>query len=299
MHKSKIALSLIWRNLSITLFGTGVALSTIGIGEAALSAIVITTPDIKVTQHIRDIDLVTCIPDLLADVPALREEFINPLLTTSATAKASAACVGLKASANIEPPPMFNAASWVNFKASKEYRGYIHIPPIQVTCDAGKVVNYTNPADEHDYGYSKIPGLSGPIFDSAEVYRDPASPNFNTYAFIEGLPHFPVLSVLDQRASRLSTPERLAQFLVTSKDAPFIYLTIQLHINCLIGRIILDIERSVFPTTRLYINDKFVNEQVQANLGKFIAAGKNFPTPSGQGPLAPSGARIHWSRNIP
>src|SRR5437773_8205098 len=63
-----------------------------------------------------------------------------------------AVCDALQASSNNDPPDTFsnmndNGGDFDKWARSKEYRGYIHIPSFNVSCDANGHLNSFNPHD--------------------------------------------------------------------------------------------------------------------------------------------------------
>jgi hypothetical protein len=238
----------------------------------------INSPDIKVTQHIRSFSLDYC----AKEVGSIEDFLSSPSVV--------AACSALAASHNTEPPNSFNSSSWQTFKNSREYRGYIHIPSIKVSCSKGRLTNYTISKDEYSYGYTKRPPLG---FDSGDVYKPP----YNTYTIGTSAKR-DYLIVIDRRSSRIGDFERRAQYGLLGYDGPFIYTAVEEDIYC-DGSIRVLAYRPEFPTTRLYIDNQLNTEAPQTKLGDFIkSGGRNFHN-DGEGNFGPAGNTLIYQHLPP
>ena len=227
-------------------------------------------------------------------------------------------CAALAQSSNNYPPDHFAGPGyrdWNNWTASKEYRGYIHLPSMTVVCDGNNEVVSANPrdldyADENNptsrpdvikdsnrspYGYTKIP-MSYALGD---VYLDK---QYNGLSWSYSPEHRigrprETIHLNDQRAARLADVERHAQWLLTHYDAPFIYDSTDVSFSCVTGDTEVIVNASTFPSTRLYINGRKVKDGYikQDRLYEFIVAGgPNLANP-GHGVLAPATAHgIYW-----
>ncbi|CAG8546278.1 15086_t:CDS:2, partial [Gigaspora margarita] len=107
------------------------------------------------------------------------------------------------------------------------------------------------------------------------------------------------LNMYDNRSSRLSDCERKAQQTMLLIDAPFIYTKISMKVCCN-RQITVDVSRTAFPQTRLYINGKKVDEKDQKDLGGLVAAEGQAMTfldlsAVGHGNFAPLGDNLHWN----
>lgn len=259
--------------------GAACAVSLLSFATPAQAAFLkITTPDIKVVNYINDFDIFECA--------------IN-LVDTVSTA-GSLLCPLLNATKNPQPSASFTEESWEKFIDDKEYRGYIHVPSFSVFSDGENIISYTRPANKENklfsYGYtpSAIPGVDR-TYSDAEVY------NQTPYNGREFSPTGNVsLNVTDRRASRVSTLERLGQYFSSGYDAPFVYAELEELIPANGSSIGITVNRSEFPTTRLYINNNLMDEEAQvADLSDFFVSGGRIPNLDGQGNFAPIGSDIN------
>ena len=228
-------------------------------------------------------------------------------------------CGALAVSTNNNPPDHFAGPGyrdWDNWTASKEYRGYIHLPSMTVVCDSNNQIVNANPRDleyvdennptgrldvikdpnRSPYGYTKIPMR----YELGDVYLDK---QYNGLSWSYSLPHGSAraketIHLNDQRAARLADVERHGQWLLTQYDAPFIYDATDVYVSCVSGNTDVFVNASTFPSTQLYINGRKVNggSIKQDHLYEFIAAGGHNLANPGHGVLAPAAAHeIHWT----
>jgi FG-GAP repeat len=261
------------------------------------------TPDIKVIQYIHPLDAKQCARDLVAQLG------LNKL-------SALAACGFLSVSANPLPPPRFpDDQTWSAFVDSKEYRGFVHIPPLTVSCSGGEVAAIDNipvggpglhglilPGFEHSLGFT--PGRPfEPYIDyaPAEPFVTDAGGSSvaalmnNDGVFEVNRPGGNAL-ITYMTASRIATFEREAAFPIFGFDAPYIWTVTQLRVDCG-GDESVSIANSEFPTTNLYINGRLVRFYRQADLPQFIKDGGRTLNPPGVGYLALNptcGTDVHW-----
>ncbi|CAG8560684.1 41770_t:CDS:2, partial [Gigaspora margarita] len=245
------------------------------------------TPDVITISYIKT-GLTDC-EQQIKSVPGVPCDFI-------VCTNIKEACTALEWSANIDPPDAFLEGYFDRWAITKEYRTYIHIPSFTVSCDAsGHLLNF-NPHDPdyHDqnnptqnpeqvadnqrnpYGYTKVPNVILPFLQTCSAGYEPADiyvgdPLFNGISWSQNSDNT-CLNVRDNRSSRLSSCARNAQQGLIKMDAPFIYTKIDMTVCCN-HQITVDVSRSVFPTTRLYINGNMIREELQKDLGNFISFG--------------------------
>jgi len=277
------------------------------------------TPDIKVAQYIKD-DL-SFYSECSSSLMATLQGQADPRFVES-DQSIDTACLALLASANRDPPGSFppgipGSILWDEWRNSREYRGYTHVPTFQLTCNNLQLTSFALPMDPQyvddqnptskpndiptvdqgrsPYGYTKIP-VEG-LYDPADVYAVP-------YNGLSWSSNDSCLEVLDRRASRIAISERDSQFnsILPNTDAPFVFREVQLQFCCTqscLGTIV-RIARSTFPTTHLYIDDNTAGEAPQGQLGQFIASAGyiasfgDLSTP-GNGVLAPEGDALTWN----
>lgn len=249
-----------------------------GKSSATSRTVTVNAPDVKVTQHIRSLNFPNCEDNL-------------GLFYLDAS-KATSVCLALQSTSNNEPPTSFsNNQSWQNFKNTMEYRGYIYIPSIKISCSNGRITNYTTPRDEYSYGYTKRPGG----YDLGDYYK----PRSHEYSIGTSRQNN-YLVIRDWVASRVANSpplfERFSSYILTSFDAPFIYTDVEEDVYCN-GNIAVKVGRPIFPTTRLYINSKFQSEGVQQDDGisDLLKSGGDYHTDNNEGNLAPGGVSLSWS----
>lgn len=246
------------------------------------------TPDIKVVQYLAPIDVASCNTELIA-------------ASIGTPDSAAIICTNMNATANpLSPPDSFTDSSWEEFKTSKEYRGYIHIPSFEFQVENGKIANFTQPTSEFNYGYTRLPLPSGLVFDEAEPYTAENFNNLNSTLNDTA----DTLIVTQQLAQRIATAIRIPGISMTGYDAAFIFLRLNQTIKADTSPITIDIERSIFPSVSVYLNNQLQAQQLQTNLAEFIISGGlapqsspgNFtPLPPGVGNFGPSGSEIHLS----
>ncbi|HAX80792.1 MAG TPA: hypothetical protein DCY88_34380 [Cyanobacteria bacterium UBA11372] len=246
------------------------------------------TPDIKVVQYLAPIDVARCNADLIA-------------ASIGTPDSAAIVCTNINAIANpLSPPDSFTDSSWEEFKTSQEYRGYIHISSFEYQLENGKIVNFTQPTSEFNYGYTRLPLPSGLVFEEAEPYTGSAFNNLSSTLNDTA----DTLIVTEQRAQRIATARRIPGINLTGYDAPFVFLRLNQTIKADGSPIKIDIERSIFPSVRVYLNNQLQAQQLQTNLAEFIISGGlapqsspgNFiPLPVGVGNFGPSGLDINLS----
>lgn len=247
--------------------------------KASAFSAIFRTPDIKIVLYIERFSVLSCTQELSAAI-------LNPI-------NAAIACAVINASANIKPADSFTDSSWNTFKHGKDYRGLIHIPSIEVTCNNGLIVSYTTPANEFSYGYTNIPVFG---YEESEPYT---ASSFNGFSIATNSQN-DTLVVQEQRAARLSIAARIGQATITTYDAPFIYVKLNGDFK-FDGSSVINIDRATFPTIRVYINNQLRASRPQANLANFIKSGgkvRNFGlgafdiSAPGEGNLAPAGEPI-------
>lgn len=184
------------------------------------------TPDLKVVRHIAQLNAATCALDL------------NAYLGTN-YATAAAACTALSLSANPRPPGDLTGDKWSRFVASQEYRGLLHLGPMNYTCDGGAVmVTDTRFEAESNPGLTPVrdPSTGGVQtlgYVRAERYSGTGQGHINdaqpalTYS-----PDHASFTVTYPLASRLANPDRRAGYLLLGYDAPFIWTVLVVQGSC-------------------------------------------------------------------
>ena len=246
------------------------------------------TPDIKVVQYLAPIDVARCNAELIA-------------ASIGTPDNAAIICNNINAIANpLSPPDSFTDSSWEEFKTSQEYRGYVRIPSFEFQVENGKIVNFTQPTSEFNYGYTRLPLPSGLVFEEAEPYTAESIHNLSSTLNDTA----DTLIVTQQLAQRIATARRIPGISLTGYDAPFVFLRLNQTIKADGSPITIDIERSIFPSVKVYLNNQLQAQQLQTNLAEFIISGGlapqsspgNFiPLPPGVGNFGPSGSDIHLS----
>ena len=276
------------KKFSAYTLGTACILSLFSLDTPTQAASLrIQTPDIKVVQYIDD----------LPSSP-LPSECIRGVEDTIGVLAASLICPALDVSQNPEPPISFTEQSWEDFKASKEYRGYIQIPSFTVFSDGQNIVSYTQFEQESNPGFTPIiigdlppPNIFVPsprIYGPAEAYPD----NGSSISQLGSNS----LTVENFVATRLILEERLGQFLLTKYDAPFAYVRLEEVIPADGSPIEVTVRRSEFPSTKLYVNNELVAEEAQvSDLSNFFISGGTVLNPPGEGNFAPAGDTISTS----
>ncbi len=264
------------------------------------------SPDIKALAYIHAFDVGNCVADLKSNQRLMQvADVANDQIPTAADVAVVAACIALAASANDTPSAFFRGQGWNAFKATKEYRGYIHLAPMRVTCTNGRVSQVTPPVlEESNLGYTKVLIVHNPtvIYNSGDEYLTWHNQNY-TMPRVDTHGTRVVLS--DQRASRIADVERRIQYVLIGFDAPFVFTLVFESVACgsssaTPASTTIYIGRTEFPTAHLYINDRLVSIQHQSlgdgGLADFIVHGGTDYHPSGIGPLAPVGAGLTWTQ---
>ncbi|CAG8792694.1 9826_t:CDS:2, partial [Dentiscutata erythropus] len=194
------------------------------------------------------------------------------------------ACKGLSDLANNDPPTNFSNINGIGgdfdkWAGSKEYRGYILIPSFNIKCNAEGYLVLANPdyhnqenptknpekvadAEHNPYGYTKIPQApwgtrwlyqTCPVeYEQADIYTE--DPTFNGFQS-KPINSNTCLNIHNFRTSRLSPCARRAQQEITKTDALFIFTNINMKVCC-DHQVSITIDRSIFPQTCLYIDEK-------------------------------------------
>jgi hypothetical protein len=195
-------------------------------------------------------------------------------------------CQGLRTSANSAPPTRLDNTNIARFEASKEYRGYMMVPPYQLTCNAaGNEVLSVQPVNGTSFatslGYTKLVFA----YEPGESFS-PQDSSFDT-----GTPTIVVdpdgaVTISYRWASRIATAERKLQAHLSGYDAPFVWLTFDEKISC-DGQQAARFVFNNFPSTDLYINGREVSHDKESNnFAKFIKQGGRYVNPPGYGNLA-------------
>ncbi len=234
-------------------------------------------PDIKVTAHIRRFDVDTYM-DELDDHPAISHNFFRRIAMRVALGF-------VNDSANPEPTYVFNPQweSWEKFKASGEYRGYVHLSNHRITCTNGVLTTRSTPTVESSPGYTPEGNgyTLGSSFNGSAAFPIGAVTQVNAANTC--------VKLIDRRASRMSDSLRSQHKLAFGFDAPFIWTVVSDELCC-DGTNKLRVESSAFPTHRVYVNEKLVQATAQSGWANFVAAGGKDSHATGEGNLAPAGA---------
>jgi len=211
---------------------------------------------------------------------------------------------------NVDPPTGFGifdapGGPWDQFKATQEYRGLVHVANINARCRAGVLVPlagregmsgpsaYTDASGEFSDGFTKEGLFDGPhTYSDGEGYE---GADFRTL-FGDVSVGASCLTVTSQAAARLASLARQGQFVFTDFDAPFIWFSLR-ETMCCDGSVHVDVSRSAFPASTLYIDNAQLGEAAQLGIGTFITSGgdKGQFHPTGQGNLAPAGDVMSWT----
>jgi hypothetical protein len=264
------------------------------------------TPDVSVVQYISDIKTQPCAAELQHTLHFGHNRAVTVCLTLGSTQ-------------NPPPPPRLNSASaYLNFIVSKEYRGFIHLPQMAVSCSKGKVATVDDipipatatavPLNLPDFlwspGWTPTPVTRTP-YEPAEIFTSDASgTGFDTVfddrsASPQVSVHGGMVVVSFMGASRLATTARAAAYSLTGYEAPFIWSIVQMRFDCA-GHESVWVANSEFPTTNLYINGTLHSWYTQTALGGFIKSGEKVIQPPEKGFLAllpTCGERLHWERH--
>ncbi|CAG8737600.1 460_t:CDS:2 [Gigaspora margarita] len=204
------------------------------------------------------------------------------------------ACALLRLTANDDPPISFSNMNsngdFDKWARKKEYRGYIHIPTFNFSCNSnGQLVSF----DPHDYDYA----------DQHNPTQNPNQVNDterNPYGYTKVLK---ILAIYNQPDIYIQSPFNGIQWSQINNntslahDAPFIYARINMTVCCN-RQISVVVSRSVFPETWLYINGLRVQVQAQADLGIVIVSGGKTLHDVGFGEMAPSGPGLTWTGKV-
>jgi hypothetical protein len=200
-------------------------------------------------------------------------------------------CGALRASANSAPPARLDSTNTANFEASKEYRGYMMVPPYQLICNAaGNEVLSVQPVSGTSFatslGYTKdsIPRV-GTAYKSGESFN-PQDSSFDTGTPTVVTDSDGAVTISYRWASRIATQERDGQYYLSGYDAPFVWLTFDEKISC-DGQQAARFNFTNFPATDLYINGVEVSHNKETNnFAKFIKQGGKTLHAPGRGNLA-------------
>ncbi|MEW5848264.1 MAG: hypothetical protein AB2A00_05590 [Myxococcota bacterium] len=233
--------------------------------------------DIKVVAHIRSYDPRVLYNELrsLQPNPWAGEPWRWPAIMAAVT--------GMSLSTNPEPPARFSdEKSWRDYVAGKDYRGALHLGSFTAQCRAGQVVpraghaddgsyaSYTSVSSDHDLGYTRYL-VAGPVrlFGDGEAIPESNFRQGTTGGLTRG---GQCLAVTERRAVRMSTLAQDSTFPLYGIDAPYIWIVATNEICC-DGTRTVTVNRSTFPTHRLYLDGELVDEREQADWGRFIVSG--------------------------
>jgi hypothetical protein len=208
-------------------------------------------------------------------------------LLASGVPSSSPLCAALRISANTPPWPDLSSLNLKDMIAGKEYRGYAHIPAFDIECEAGSVRSVTPsvpPGFSFSYGYTKVPtSRTSFSYHLGDPYTEDVAFNQPELSVAIG-DGFVVMRHL--QASRLSNPERLKQYPVSTYDAPFIWSVFSQRVSC-DGSVQRTVAYNTFPTTDLYIDGYPVLEDEQDNsgIGSFFVSGGHILHRPGHGNL--------------
>lgn len=232
----------------------------------------------------------------------------NPVQATVYAAAVKAMLHGLQQSSNTEPPWHFKSKPpgrefvggamqtgkvWTDFVASKQYRGFISMDRFTLLCDGnnrlinrqpvptGAITDYTEAKLQMSHGYTSEPQA----FVAGEPMTVPIASPVNSAGIDRTNAADECIVWKAQMYGRIGNPARAAAHAVLGFDAPFVFIKAKYKLCCS-GAYSIERAASHFPTTSTYLNDVFQVENVQSNLGRFIASGGVVLNAAGTGNLA-------------
>ena len=249
-------------------------------GSAPVTAV--TSDSYTMVKYIHTFSAAACTLDLLGN---------NVPVPSFVRTGAGLTCEALRASANPIPPSSLDRAAFESLIASKEYRGYIHIPAYTVRCIGGKADSIA-PASADDQfswseGYTKlhVPGTSGNSFKIGERYLADSRvnrPEVDLVRTADGAS----FDVSFASASRVATDERIAGAGLTGYDSPFIWMTFHERISCG-GSPVASVAYNDIPTTKIYVNGRQAAYDGQgSHFADFLKQGGTTVHDKGYGNLA-------------
>ncbi len=281
-------------NVSCDVPVTGVAMMKAGGDMSATAAVprvrpsIVYAPDVKVTQHIETFEV-----QQMCDAQMAPHGWTCDGSPTGDWNRA--ALLALRSSANPTPPHSL-CESWPQWTASKEYRGYAHIPSWTLVCDAQGVTGISPVDAKFSYGYTR--GTEGIWFSDADVYvGDPGGAPVDFNGFVgktsdDGQCH----TLRSQRASRIANADRAVVYQTMGFDQPYVWHELEVE-ACCDGSVTVRGEHSQFPDARLYIDHTLVATDPGEDLGEFMQMAGPEWSPEGYGVLAPDSSRtLEWSR---
>jgi hypothetical protein len=188
---------------------------------------------------------------------------------------AGLACALLDESHNPDPPASLSGGQWNTFKSSDQYRSFVHLPAVTVSCSDGHIKTYSLAGSlEHSSGYTplSIPGGPRLVYEPGESYTQPPYGRF----YDQGQPTVSTSSTAVTlnylSAARIASLARGPSYSLLGYDAPFIWIELREVVGC-DGYAFVPVF-SDFPTSYVYLNDKLAGQQTQStDLAVFIASG--------------------------
>ncbi len=239
---------------------------------------VVTTPDLKIVQFLQ-IPLADCVRE------------IRPLIIGGRKQeRALAACGFLVGSSNPDPPADLSGAAWERFVASKEFRGFVHLPSFKVSCDSGVITSIEQQGVFGiSSGWTPILLASRPgrlIYEKAEPFRGQEIFALDQPAITESLDKSSaIISV--RSGARIAKAARAGQYGILHYDAPYIWTATHVKISC-DGEVLAVAGHSDIPRVAAYVDNRLVGSTTQSlDLQGFVKSGGRLPSRTGQGKLAP------------
>jgi hypothetical protein len=205
-------------------------------------------------------------------------------------AAASVMCAFLDNSANPYPSSYLAGSSLTRFIASRQYRGYIHMPAYSVSCIGGSISSISpvpgNIPFSWSGGYTRVQtGVGHDILAPSELYGEGSE--FNSDApRITFTSNGSSAQVDFGEASRIAWSERVGNYALTLLDAPFIWAQVDEQISC-DGTFGLEVATDVVPSTDIYINGhEQTHDKQSSDLARFLEEGGDVLNRRGIGNLA-------------
>nr|WP_281376338.1 peptidoglycan-binding domain-containing protein [Actinomycetospora corticicola] len=169
---------------------------------AATGDRVVTSPDVKLVRFLQ-IGTRDCIRELL------------PVVLLPQASNVPLACGLLDASSNPYPPASLEGSAWKKFVDSEEFRGFSHIPPMQLTCHDGRVGAVDRQPGDTPFGVSQgwtfMTRHGKRIAEHAEWYGE--DPRFHPEREdVQTLSDGSGVVISARQASRIAAVARSAQF---------------------------------------------------------------------------------------
>ena len=263
------------------------------------------TPDVQVLRYVAPVDDAGCksaVENVIAQHPVnnpgdLARQQINAQFPNLLPAFA---CLPLELSANPVPPATMSPS----YQATREYRGYLDVPPVAITCAGAELQTWSAQPVIADFGYTPLEAsirvggawLKVRLYDRADGLTTALNAGaasqlgFNAV----GVPTVTRISASEilityLQSSRVSEVARQLANGILGYDAPFIWTIAQERVGCRTDSTLsskVSVVSSVFPTSTLYIDGKQANSEPDSNLQQFLLDGGLTDNAIGVGNLA-------------